>query len=289
MAPPMNSSLHWVQSSPVSAAAFWAALSPLIGTVLGAERAAIAYVDDGRVHRLTVGEVIDMEIEDWIPTRWRRGGHLDGYDDVRPYPHHGDVHPLARGRVRHTDGQPWEKRALGPLLLGGMSTTARATTASRPGSGIVVGLLLLAAVAWAGTLAVAQQMGVMAGTMGLAIPAFLLVWLLMMVAMMLPAVAPVAQLYLRTIGRDRRALRVAGFLSGYLLVWTAAGLPAFGMAWGAQQLAAEHSGAARLAAAGTFLAVAVYQVSPLKDVCLKACRSPLGLLLRYGELPRGAS
>ena len=164
-----------------------------------------------------------------------------------------------------------------------MSTTARATTASRPGSGIVVGLLLLAAVAWAGTLAVAQQMGVMAGTMGLAIPAFLLVWLLMMVAMMLPAVAPVAQLYLRTIGRDRRALRVAGFLSGYLLVWTAAGLPAFGMAWGAQQLAAEHSGAARLAAAGTFLAVAVYQVSPLKDVCLKACRSPLGLLLRYAS------
>ena len=45
----------------------WAAMSPLIGTVLGAERAAITYVDDGRAHRLTVGGVIGMEIEDWIP------------------------------------------------------------------------------------------------------------------------------------------------------------------------------------------------------------------------------
>lgn len=45
----------------------WAAMSPLIGTVLGAERAAITYADEGRTHRLTVGDAIDMEIEDWIP------------------------------------------------------------------------------------------------------------------------------------------------------------------------------------------------------------------------------
>ena len=168
-----------------------------------------------------------------------------------------------------------------------MSATAQGAPTTRREPGVVVGLLLLAAVAWAGTFAVAQQMGVMAGTMGLAVPAFLLVWLLMMVAMMLPAVTPVARLYLRTIGPDRRALRVAGFLSGYLLVWTAAGLPAFGMAWGAQRLATDHAGAARLAAAGTFVAVAAYQVSPLKDVCLKACRSPLGLLLRYASYRGG--
>jgi len=67
-----------------------------------------------------------------------------------------------------------------------MSATAPARTSSRPGSGVVVGLLVLAAVAWAGTFAVAQHMGMMSGTMGLAVPAFLLVWLLMMAAMMLP-------------------------------------------------------------------------------------------------------
>jgi hypothetical protein len=41
-------------------------MSPVIGTVLGAERAAITFVDDGRDHRLTVADAIDMEIEDWI-------------------------------------------------------------------------------------------------------------------------------------------------------------------------------------------------------------------------------
>jgi predicted metal-binding membrane protein len=168
-----------------------------------------------------------------------------------------------------------------------MSAAAQGTPTTRRGPGIVVSLLLLAAVAWAGTIAVAQQMGVMAGTMGLAVPAFLLVWLLMMAAMMLPAVSPVVQLYLRTISQDRRALRVAGFLSGYLLVWTTAGIPAFGMAWSAQRLATENAGAARLAAAATFTAVAAYQVSPFKDVCLKACRSPLGLLLRYSSYRGG--
>jgi predicted metal-binding membrane protein len=168
-----------------------------------------------------------------------------------------------------------------------MSATAQGAPTTRRGPEVVVSLLLIAAVAWAGTFAVAQQMGVMAGTMGLAVPAFLLVWQLMMVAMMLPAVSPVVQLYLRTISRDRRALRVAGFLSGYLLVWTAAGIPAFGLAWSAQRLATDNAGAARLAAAATFIAVAAYQVSPLKDVCLKACRSPLGLLLRYASYRGG--
>jgi predicted metal-binding membrane protein len=164
-----------------------------------------------------------------------------------------------------------------------MTIAAQGAPTTRRGPGVVAGLLLVAAVAWAGTFAVAQQMGVMAGTMGLAVPAFLLVWLLMMTAMMLPAVSPVARLYLRTIGPDRRASRVAGFLSGYLLVWTAAGVPAFALAWAAQKLATDHAGAARLVAAATFVAVAGYQVSPLKDVCLKACRSPLGLLMRYAS------
>ena len=62
----------------------WAALSPLIGTVLGFERAAIAYVDDGRVHRLTVGEVIDMEIEDWIPPGGEEVATLTGMTMFAP-------------------------------------------------------------------------------------------------------------------------------------------------------------------------------------------------------------
>jgi hypothetical protein len=45
----------------------WAALAPLVGELIGAERAPIAYAGDGRTHRLRVGDAIDMEIEDWVP------------------------------------------------------------------------------------------------------------------------------------------------------------------------------------------------------------------------------
>ncbi len=44
----------------------WAVVAPLVGELLGAERVPIEFVDDGRTHRLRVGDAIDMEVEDWI-------------------------------------------------------------------------------------------------------------------------------------------------------------------------------------------------------------------------------
>lgn len=44
-----------------------AGLAPLIGEQLGVERAPIEYVDDGRRHSVRVGDLIDVEIEDWVP------------------------------------------------------------------------------------------------------------------------------------------------------------------------------------------------------------------------------
>jgi predicted metal-binding membrane protein len=164
--------------------------------------------------------------------------------------------------------------------MGGMSAQASPGPLARRDPVIIAVVLLVAAAAWAATLILARGMAAMPGTMELASPAFLGVWLLMMVAMMLPAVAPVARMYTRTMPPPR-AVRVTVFLCGYLLVWAAAGLPAFALAWGAGTLAANEPMAARISAVATFLAVAAYQVSPLKDVCLRACRSPLGLLLRY--------
>lgn len=46
-------------------------LAPLIGEVLGVEQAQIAFVDDARRHRLTVGDAIEIEVEDF------QGEHLD--------------------------------------------------------------------------------------------------------------------------------------------------------------------------------------------------------------------
>src|SRR5262245_6901846 len=44
-----------------------AGLAPLIGEVLGVERAPIEVVDDGLRHSVRVGDVIDFEIEDIVP------------------------------------------------------------------------------------------------------------------------------------------------------------------------------------------------------------------------------
>ena len=93
-------------------------------------------------------------------------------------------------------------------------------------------------------------------------------------------------MYSRSV-RAGRPLRLGGFAGGYLLVWACAGLPAFALAWLAGRLAEGHPAAATAAAAATFAACGVYQLSPLKHRCLKHCRSPLSLLLRYGSY-RGA-
>ena len=44
-----------------------AALAPLVGEMLGVERAAIEVDDDGVRHSVRVGDVIDFEIEDIVP------------------------------------------------------------------------------------------------------------------------------------------------------------------------------------------------------------------------------
>ncbi|HUC23021.1 MAG TPA: DUF2182 domain-containing protein [Streptosporangiaceae bacterium] len=143
-------------------------------------------------------------------------------------------------------------------------------------------LLILAAGAWAATLALARGMAGMTGTMGLGLALFVPIWTLMMAAMMLPSVMPTASLYARTF-RDHRAVRTAGLVVGYLAVWAAAGVPAYGLAWLAGWLTGTHRSAAHVLAVAVFAVCGVYQLSSLKDRCLAHCRSPLGLLLHYGS------
>jgi predicted metal-binding membrane protein len=141
-------------------------------------------------------------------------------------------------------------------------------------------LLIAAAGAWAATVAIARGMAGMTGTMGLGLALFVPMWTLMMAAMMLPSVTPLATLYART---NPRAAQVGGLVLGYLAVWAAAGLPAYGLAWLAGWLTGGHPGAAHAAAVAVFAVVGAYQLSPLKDRCLAHCRSPLALLLHYGS------
>ena len=120
---------------------------------------------------------------------------------------------------------------------------------------------------------------------------FLLAWLAMMVAMMLPAMTPVVKLYALA-SNQRRVAPLSYFVGGYLVVWLLLGVPAY-FAWRALQipLAEGAEWVARLAG-GALVAAGIWQLTPLKELCLRHCRSPMSFFLRYGgriQRPFGAS
>ena len=159
--------------------------------------------------------------------------------------------------------------------------TTRALLAARAHLGLVALLFALAVVAWWST---AQRMSGMDDGPGTALGAlgwFLGVWVVMMAAMMFPSVAPTVALYAQM---ARRRTRVAPlvFAAGYLLTWAAAGLVAYGIFDAGRALLGDHltwDGAGRWLAGGTLIVAAVFELTPLKDVCLSHCRSPLGFLV----------
>lgn len=110
---------------------------------------------------------------------------------------------------------------------------------------------------------------------------FVGVWVVMMAAMMFPSVSPTVALY-STMTRQRSPLSPLLFAGGYLLTWAVAGIAAFLIgaslsSTSGDLFAWEHAG--RWTAGATLIVAAVYELTPLKDVCLGKCRSPLGSLL----------
>jgi predicted metal-binding membrane protein len=110
---------------------------------------------------------------------------------------------------------------------------------------------------------------------------FVGVWVVMMAAMMFPSVAPTVALYSR-ITRHRSPVLPMAFVAGYLGIWGLAGVAAYGLAAAAARIGGDQlswPNAGRPIAGVMLLAAAAYELTPLKDVCLGKCRSPLGTLL----------
>jgi predicted metal-binding membrane protein len=182
------------------------------------------------------------------------------------------------------------------LPVGGGGGLAPAFAAARTRLGLVALLFALAAVGWWWT---ADQMRAMDNGPWTDLGAFgwfLAIWVVMMAAMMFPSVAPTAALYARMTERDSPVLPLL-FAAGYLATWAGAGVVAFTVGLVARDvsggaLAWDQSG--RWVAGATLLVAAAYELSPLKDVCLGKCRSPLGFLLgswrsgRSGAVRMGA-
>jgi predicted metal-binding membrane protein len=158
---------------------------------------------------------------------------------------------------------------------------AAAFAAVRSRLGLVILLLALAAVGWWAT---GEQMAGMNAGPGADLGSlgwFLGVWVVMMAAMMFPSLAPTTALYSR-MTRQSSWTRPLLFSASYLLVWGVAGLVAYGAFRLGQsvlggQLAWRTGG--RWFAGGVLVIAAVYELTPLKDVCLGKCRSPLAFLL----------
>jgi predicted metal-binding membrane protein len=137
---------------------------------------------------------------------------------------------------------------------------------------VVLPLLVVAAAAWTFTV----HMG--SGSTGMSAAAFVGSWVVMMVAMMLPAVAPVVGLYALAARRNVVAA-VPVFLGGYLVVWAASSVPAYAVSRVVSDpLMMGRPWVARLTG-GTLIAAAAYQLTPLKAACLAHCRSPLSFFL----------
>ena len=165
---------------------------------------------------------------------------------------------------------------------------------------LILGLLLiLAAGAWGvliqqqSTMSDAQAMG---PTMGMGALLFIAIWVVMMVAMMFPTAAPMILIFARGHAdrqqQDKPFVPTWVFVGAYLLTWTVFGVLAYVAALGAENLAGQSMWLmenAALLSGFVLIAAGLYQLSPLKHVCVSKCRSPMQFVLHHWRSGHGGA
>lgn len=191
----------------------------------------------------------------------------------------------------------------------GEDTTLIEDLARRERRVVLVGLVLVTALAWAwvatgagtgmSTLAMttwefpppAFPSAVESWSPGYALLMFFM-WWIMMIAMMTPSASPMILLYGRAYRHEQRQGKLpAGlvptfvFALGYLLSWAAFSLAATGLQWGSERLGLIHQmkmwSVEPIFTAALLITAGLYQFTPLKHVCLDSCRSPAGFLAQH--------
>jgi predicted metal-binding membrane protein len=164
---------------------------------------------------------------------------------------------------------------------------------------IVFGLLLgFAGIAWMVTAAGIDRMESGPGMYPQGLGSYVSAWVVMMAAMMFPTVWPTVGLY-ASMQRGRRNEGLAApvgapaaFVGGYLFTWTSAGLAVFALLAAGRSLGFDglkwRSGG-HWVAAGVIGLAAVYELTPLKEACLRRCRTPLGFLVSGWRDGRGGA
>ncbi|MEA2643580.1 MAG: hypothetical protein QOG08_606 [Chloroflexota bacterium] len=172
-----------------------------------------------------------------------------------------------------------------------------------PRSTVAVAAPLLAAglVGWYFTFRQANDMSGMVTGLGqvgtrmandMAWPAFIVMWVAMMTAMMLPTIGPVVLAQRIAAG----AVGSVGFVAGYLAVWFSVGLVPLVAFLGFRNPPMEAQTVQWLQIAGgaALVVAGAYQFTPWKSRCLRACRSPFGFVTARnatgpGGSPRGGA
>jgi len=148
---------------------------------------------------------------------------------------------------------------------------------------ILAPLLLLAAASWAILIWQSRTMNGMGMglTMGMGAVLFLAIWVVMMIAMMFPTIAPMILVFARAQrdrhGSERAFTPVWVFVGAYLLIWALFGglayLGALATSGLAQQVPWLMMNASRIGG-GILVLAGLYQLTPLKRACLAQCRTP---------------
>ncbi len=118
-------------------------------------------------------------------------------------------------------------------------------------------------------------------------------WIVMMIGMMTPSVAPMILIYAR-VGRQAAIAgqpfaASAWFAAGYMLAWTAFSLAATSAQWAldrAALLTPMMESASNVLGGIVLIAAGLYQWTPLKDACLSYCQTPLNFIMRHGGFRR---
>jgi predicted metal-binding membrane protein len=121
-------------------------------------------------------------------------------------------------------------------------------------------------------------------------------WWVMMAAMMLPSAAPILLLFARINRKEKSAGRpfisTGIFAAGYLVAWGAFSALATGLQWELERLGLLSPMMATTSywlGGAIPLAAGVWQLTPIKGICLRHCRSPIGFLVQSWRPGRGGA
>ena len=168
---------------------------------------------------------------------------------------------------------------------------------------VALGLVLVTALSWAYLFVLSARMSDMHSPFAMPMTSawslqdlglVWTMWAVMMAGMMLPSAVPMISAYATTVRSDSAPLRgsTAVFVVGYLTAWSGFAVLATGAQWAlhdATLVNAMGVSISRWLGGALLLGAGIYQFTPLKDACLRQCRSPLGFLLReWRSGPGGA-